>query len=428
MFPLADNAGLRSYRRVRIRPLLMKICPICAERYPDDVARCRAHPDRALLRLGDFDGDPLVGQLLDGRYLLLERLGEGGMGTVYKAWQQRVNRIVAVKTIRGDRATAAMRERFVREAEVTAGLTSPHTITVYDSGELDDGTLYLVMEFLNGRALDDVVEEDGHLDLPRLKRLALQLCDSLAEAHGRDLVHRDIKPANLVVSTRPSGEEILTVLDFGVVKLPDLAANKLTREGMTVGSLSYMSPEQIDGRQVDATSDIYSVGITLYQLASGVLPFTGETALAVMFKHLSEAPPHLTTRLGASPAVAALDAVVQRCLKKRPSERFPSVSALREALEQIPIEARSAAVGLTRPPPRTRQSLRVRVDGDPAQIPGVTVAQVHRRVTETRLASNDDPAAVDERDHGRQRRIRLAAIAIAVVFGLYIVLDGILGG
>jgi len=406
----------------------MKICPICAQQYRDDVPHCTAHPARPLLRLGDVEEDPLLGQVLDSRYLLLERLGEGGMGTVYKAWQQRVNRTVAVKTVRGDRATPAMRARFAREAEVTAGLTSPHTITVYDSGELADGTLYLVMEFLHGRALDDVLEEDGHLDLPRLKRFALQLCDSLAEAHARELVHRDIKPANLIVSARPNGEEALTVLDFGVVKLPDLAANKLTREGMTVGSLSYMSPEQIDGRQVDATSDIYSVGVTLYQLASGVLPFTGDTALAVMYKHLSETPPHLTTRLGASPAVAALDAVVQRCLKKRPGERFPSVNALREALEQIPIEARSDKVGLTRPPPRTRQPLRPRPDGDPAQVPGVTVDQVHRRVTETRLAAAEDPAVDGARGPGPQRTIRLAAVAIAIVFGLYIVLDGILGG
>lgn len=407
----------------------MKICPICAERYPDAALHCTEHGDRSLLHLGVDPGDPLVGQVLDGRYLMLERLGEGGMGTVYKAWQQRVNRVVAVKTIRGDRATPAMRDRFAREAEVTAGLKSPHTITVYDSGELADGTLYLVMEFLDGQVLSEVIGREGPIDLVRLKQLALQLCESLAEAHALELVHRDVKPANLIVSTRPGGEESLTVLDFGVVKLPDLAANKLTRDGMTVGSLSYMSPEQIDGRAVDATSDIYSVGVTLYQLACGALPFTGATALAVMYKHLSEAPPHLTVRLGSSPAVAALDAIVQRCLKKKPIERFQSVSALRESLEQLPVEARSAGTGLTRPPPRTRQPPRPRLeDGDPAQLPGVTVDLVHRRVTETRLAAAEDPAASDARRSARQRRIRLAAVAIALVFGLYVVLDGILGG
>lgn len=407
----------------------MWICPQCGRRSPVEAARCPDHLDRPLLRLGDAD-DPLIGLLIDERYLVLDVIGEGGMGTVYRAWQLRVNREVALKTmrVRGE-GGKLLRERFVREAEVTARLKSPHTVTVHDSGALPDGALYIVMEFLGGRSLADVVATEGRLDLVRLRRLALELCDSLAEAHALGLVHRDIKPSNLALTVRPGGEEWLTVLDFGVVKPLDAGVSQLTRDGAAVGSLLTMSPEQIEGREVSVASDIYGVGATLFHLAAGRPVFKATTALGLMTQHLSAAPPRLAEVLGERPLVSAFDAILQRCLKKRPAERFPDVGALARALQALPTDS---AAPVPRPPLPTARRRTSRLElaaiqaaSDPASVKGVSAEAVHRRLTEQRLEAGR-PARGRAGALPATRIARWALTTLAAALGLYIVLDGIL--
>ncbi|MCA9515051.1 MAG: serine/threonine protein kinase [Myxococcales bacterium] len=409
----------------------MWICPQCGRRFPADATRCPDHGDRALLRLGDAEKDPLIGVLVDERYIVLDVVGEGGMGTVYKAWQRRVNREVAIKTmrIRGDGAKL-LRERFVREAEVTAQLKSPHTVTVHDSGELPDGTLYMVMEFLGGRTLADVLGTDGKLDLPRVRKLAVHACDSLAEAHALGLVHRDIKPQNLALTTRADGDEWLTVLDFGIVKPVDAGAAQLTREGAAVGSLLTMSPEQIDGRGVSVASDIYGLGATMFHLATGRPVFMSPTALGLMAQHMSATPPRLAETLGERPLVSAFDAILQRCLKKRPAERFQDVDALRRALEALPTDTAAPAPRPPRPVANRRLSRvgmqAVEPGGDPASLPGVSADAVHRRITETRLQTASDPAKAEGATGPPPARVaRWVLAGLAAAIGLYIILDGL---
>lgn len=400
----------------------MKICPSCLERFPSPAERCPRHPERPLLRLASGTGDALIGTLLDERYLVLEPLGEGAMGVVYTAWQLRVHRLVAVKVMRPELSHPELRARFAREAEATARLSSRHTVAVYDSGQLADGTLYLAMALVPGRNLADVLEREGPLPLPRIRSLALQLCDSLAEAHALGLVHRDIKAANLMVAEQ-HGEEHLTVLDFGVVKVTDLAAHKLTRDGMAVGSLSTMSPEQIDGRDVGPPADIYGVGVTLFHLATGAVPFDAPTPVALMYQHLSEPPPHLMAALGASPAVAALDAVLQRCMRKDPLERFASAVDLKRALESLPTGDPRPASPTRRPAQRTRTGTRLRAaSADPAEVPGVRAQDVQRRMTERRLARPVPMSAPTP----RARRARAIAFGLALALGVAVLLDAIL--
>ncbi|MFT7582585.1 MAG: serine/threonine protein kinase [Myxococcota bacterium] len=409
----------------------MLICTTCATRYAPETAACFSHPAESLQPLGTGD-DPRLGTVLDDRYVLLESVGEGGMGTVYRAWQRSTQRVVAVKTVRADQATDAVQERFRREATVTAQLRSPHTVTVFDSGELGDGTLYMVMEYLGGKTLLDVVSQKGPIQLGRLRDLALQLCDSLSEAHHLGLVHRDLKPSNLALTERAGGAQSLVVLDFGIVKLLDALggdARQLTQEGATLGTLATMAPEQIDGHPVGPPADIYAAGITLFYLATGRLPFEDKTALALMYKHKSIAPPPLPAWLGPSAVVAAWNAVIQRCLRKHPLERFPDGDSLRAAIELLPTLAQHmsaplrVSTALPRTSPRRRQP--APPGSDPAMLPGVSTAAVHRRLTEQRLAAPDD--AVTER--GRRASLaRIVLVATAAAFGLVILIHGLTGG
>ncbi|MCA9518537.1 MAG: serine/threonine protein kinase, partial [Myxococcales bacterium] len=224
------------------------VCPTCLRRYEPPPAAARCHDDgQPLLPLGEADGDPRIGTIAGERYLLLDVLGEGGMGVVYLAWQLQMARYVALKTLHPTGPNRdGLERRFLREVRATASLRSPHTLTVFDSGKLPSGDLYLAMERLHGAPLDRLLRLEGKLS-PALARLVgLHVCRSLSEAHGAGIVHRDIKPANLVLERLPSGEPHVKVLDFGIAKLLDDASTDLTSTGSTLGSIAYMSPEQID--------------------------------------------------------------------------------------------------------------------------------------------------------------------------------------
>ncbi|MCB9789003.1 MAG: serine/threonine protein kinase [Deltaproteobacteria bacterium] len=325
---------------------MTKICPECLEHRPAQLSRCPEDSTELLeVQTGD---DPRLGTVVVGRYLILSLLGEGGMGRVYRAWQLSTARVVALKVLIAEgKLPKEIVQRFQREARVTASLRSPHTITIHDFGQLDDGALYIIMELLHGKPLDEVLRTRGRLEPTRVRRIVDQVCLSLREAHDRGLVHRDLKPGNIILDTAPDGTDYAKVLDFGIVKVVDEGAHKLTQTGATIGTIAYMAPEQIDGRGVGRHADIYALGVSMFEMLTGRLPFEEASAVAMMFKHASAPPPHLQDLIP-SDELERIDPVVQRCLAKSPSDRYASVDELREALAALgPLASSGAERGST---------------------------------------------------------------------------------
>jgi len=274
-----------------------------------------------------------------GQYRLGKLLGSGGMGEVYLAEHEMMKRPCAIKIIRpekaGDPRTLA---RFEREVRATAKLSHWNSIDIYDYGRTDEGTFYYVMEFLPGHNLGELVERDGPLPPARIVFLMKQVCDALAEAHRQGLVHRDIKPANIYCAYRGGQFDVAKLLDFGLAKpLTGVQDSGLTQEGSIAGSPQFMSPEQAtSSNTVDARSDIYSLGAVMYFLATGLPPFDYPQPIKVLVAHVSEKPTPPGNLVLDLPL--ELDALILRCLEKRPEDRFQSAEALRQALDAVPVD------------------------------------------------------------------------------------------
>jgi serine/threonine protein kinase len=285
--------------------------------------------------------DPLVGRVLDGRFRIVRRLATGGMGRVYVAEQRGLERTVALKVLGvdpGRKVDASFRDRFFREAKLCSKLSHPNTVRIYDYGQTEDGVFYIAMEFLDGQTLSAILKS-GPLDPVRLVNFAVQVCGSLAEAHGLGLIHRDLKPDNLIVTRTADGREFVRVLDFGVAK--DTTATDLpTEAGMVYGSPGYMSPEQILDHQLTARSDIYSLGAILYRMATGSKPFGSTNAVALLTRHVysppqpfREANPHIEV-------LRSLEWITLTCLAKDPADRFATSAEVARALKVVELEAR----------------------------------------------------------------------------------------
>ncbi|MCA9545035.1 MAG: protein kinase [Myxococcales bacterium] len=286
-----------------------------------------------------------------GRYRLEDRLGAGGMGEVWRARHARLARPAAIKLIRqealgarGPEHVARVLERFEREAQVTASLRSPHTVELYDYGTASDGTVYYVMELLEGFDLETLVQRFGPQPPARVVGLLAQICDSLAEAHERGLVHRDIKPANLHLARLGLTEDFVKVLDFGLVALqPERrpADAGVSVEGVPVGTPSYMAPEAVQGAPgLDERADLYSLGCVAWWLLTGRPVFEGKP-MAVMVAHCNTPPPPLAPLGVAVPP--ALEALIMACLAKQPAERPPSARALQRSLAALSLSGWSPA-------------------------------------------------------------------------------------
>jgi hypothetical protein len=277
--------------------------------------------------------DPLVGRIVADRYRIAKVLGEGGMGRVYLAEQKMgaATRKVAIKTLHPELGgDAQLVARFYRECETVIELSHPNTIQFYDFGKFDDGTLYIVMEFIEGAALAQVLErQNGRgLELPRCDKILIQICGSLHEAHGRGIVHRDLKPDNVLLTNRGGQTDFVKVLDFGIAKrseAEDEKKGKLTQQGMVLGTPPYMSPEQFGGQALDARSDIYSLGVMVYEMLTGKLPFEARTPWEWATKHLTAAPESLDTHPGAAHVPPAKRAAVMKALQKNRESRQSTV-------------------------------------------------------------------------------------------------------
>jgi len=266
----------------------------------------------------------MIGRQL-GPYTILDKLGEGGMGVVYKARHEPLNRLVAIKVLPADyTGNADWRRRFLQEARAASALNHPGIVTIYDIG-CEDGVDFIAMELVEGRQLERLIPKQG-MAPEEARRFALQIADPLARAHAAGIVHRDLKPANIIVT----GEGAIKILDFGLAKLTAAQGSvgpTLTLEGNAVGTPAYMSPEQAEGRTVDARADIFSFGIVLFQMLSGRLPFVGGSNASIMAAVLRDEPP---PPAGAPPELAQ---VVLRCLRKNPGERYQSMTEVKQALE-----------------------------------------------------------------------------------------------
>jgi serine/threonine-protein kinase len=266
-----------------------------------------------------------------GQYTLLEKLGQGGMGIVYRAEHQMLRRPTAIKLLPPGTAGEQALRRFEREAQLTARLTNPHTISIFDYGRTPEGAFYYVMEYLDGLDLDRLVREAGPLPPGRVVHILQQVCEALAEAHGIGLVHRDVKPANILVSDLGGIPDFAKVLDFGLVK--DVATDeaRLTRENVVAGTPEYLAPEAIrDGSSPDPRSDLYALGAVAYYLLTATPVFRGG-ALQVIQSHLNATPDPPSARLG-HPLPPDLEALVLECLAKDPGDRPESAQALYDRL------------------------------------------------------------------------------------------------
>lgn len=283
--------------------------------------------------------DPFVGRtVLDGKFRILKKIGAGGMGAVYLAEEPDMGREVAIKILHPSlKGRSDLVSRFRREARAMSQLKHPHTVRVFMYGELEDGSLYIVMEMLEGKNLNQTVRRGGPMELSRAIPIVTASCRALHEAHELGIVHRDLKPENIFVCQNSGMTDFAKVLDFGLAKVTEAQMRPgsmiLTQEGMVFGTPEFMSPEQARGNTLDARSDIYSLACILYEALTGKLPFDAKTPMEFVSKHVTAAPIPLSQRVEGRTFPPELDAILAKALSKNPMERQQSALELAEALE-----------------------------------------------------------------------------------------------
>ncbi|MCA9709538.1 MAG: protein kinase, partial [Myxococcales bacterium] len=343
----------------------------------------------------------LTDTLLDGRYRLTRLMGEGGMGQVYEGIHEQLARKIAVKVLLPRFAyDLKFRERFLREARATSKIRHPNIVQLVDFGATPNGSVYFAMEFLEGRDLSSLLRDEGHLSWPRARHLLLQMISALGAAHQHEIVHRDVKPGNFFIIDAFGHKEFIKVLDFGIAKITSTPsenrtlAQNLTGTGEIFGTAKYMAPEQAFGESNDLRVDIYSLGVVAYQMLTGDVPFTGDSAFEIITRHVNE-PPRAPRMLVPSIPMA-VEQVILRAIAKRPEDRFSSMEQMRMALADIPSDG-DTAHGIPSFP------------GDSASArpaPGRPVVRLTERPLGAHSKSSKDPLARDDSDS-----LRLEAFA-----------------
>ncbi len=275
---------------------------------------------------------------LEQRYQLFEKIGAGGMGTVYKAFDLQLDRWVAVKVLSGWQSTppAAEIQRLQREAKALAKLDHINILKLLDFG-VDKGKPFLVMELIEGKSVDQLLKRDKRFPISGAILVADQICEGMSQAHRAGILHRDLKPSNILI-VDDGEKDIVKIIDLGLASL-ETDSQKITRTGVAIGSPLYMSPEQVNGRDIDSRSDIYSLGCMLFAMITGKPPFYGDTALDTMAMHLSQQPTSLSESRNDIPVASEIETIVKTCLDKNPDNRFQSMVELRTALSEISEEA-----------------------------------------------------------------------------------------
>ena len=296
---------------------------------------------------GERGDDPMIGRVVIGQYSIEKKLGDGGMGAIYLAQQITVSRPAVIKVLRSQLGGSSEgTARFAVEAKAASSLNHPNIVTIYNYGEMEDGTLFLAMEYLAGETLAQRIERCGQLPADRAVHIAAQIASALGEAHAHGVVHRDLKPSNVMLVDRAGEADVVKVLDFGIAKLDDTC---VTSAGYVVGTPRYMSPEQLLGQRLDGRSDIYSAGIVLYEMLAGVTPFHSETPIGWMHQHVDVEPKPPSALAKGAKIPPPVERVVLRALAKAPADRPSSMEMF--ALEIV------AALNAPTEPPWWRRSL-----------------------------------------------------------------------
>ncbi len=306
-------------------------CASCGLEFSSDALFC---PNCGTAKARDFEGDPLLGKMLGERFLLVERLGHGASGTIYRGEHVTLRRKVAVKVLHEELSRDDLAiERFRREATTVGEIDNEHIVEILDFGRTKDGRLYLAMEMLEGETLDEVLTREKRLSVDRAVDILIQLGEALMEAHAIGYIHRDLRPRNIYLAVRRQRADFVKLLDFGLAKLVEKEGEAAsTSLGMTFGEPKYMSPEQARGDPVDRRADIYSLGCIAYEMLVGEPPFTGKRVFDILSRHVEA--PHVKARDRRPDIPPWLDAAVDRMLAKNPADRFVTVYRLVEALRQ----------------------------------------------------------------------------------------------
>ncbi len=343
----------------------MKACPLCQLRYPEESVTCFVDGST----LGQIP-DPRVGTVLAGRYELEGVLGEGGMATVYRARHRLRGSACAVKVLARELAdNAVVRERFRREAKTGQKLAHPNIIEIFDQGETGDGSLYMVMELLEGCALSELLERERKLPIERALPLFIQIARALARAHDLEVIHRDLKPENIFITRERDGSEWVKLLDFGIAR--SMQDSRLTGTGEVFGTPQYMAPERITSTEAGAASDLYAVGVIMFELLTGQLPFDASDISGFFMKHLKEPPPSLRALEPSCPEV--VEQLVFELLAKDPAARPVDAHRLHADLMKL-----AGAIGV-RPPLEVTEAPPLEAEPIPS-LPPVDLDHWSRRI------------------------------------------------
>lgn len=323
---------------------MIKVCPVCKAQYergevfcPVDATRL-ATPSQVDDAQRATPDDPLVGTVLADRYRVVRRVGEGGMGIVYEALHVAIEKRVAIKVLRDDYSRRPeVVERFRQEARSASRIGHAHIVDISDFGQTPSGQHFFVMEFLEGEDLASVLAREGTLPARRAVRIALQCARALGAAHQKGIVHRDMKPENIFLVHRDDEADFVKIVDFGIAKMSDLETEgapgrKLTKTGMIFGTPEYMSPEQAAGKPLDHRVDVYALGVILFEMIAGRVPFVGDSFMGILTQHMFETPPTLRQINPNVDCPPELEAVIYRALAKNPDERFATMEDLARAL------------------------------------------------------------------------------------------------
>ncbi|HEY9869089.1 MAG TPA: serine/threonine-protein kinase [Candidatus Obscuribacterales bacterium] len=333
-------------------PAEEKICPVCSVAYPAYAVFCsvdggRLVPARpaqaaAQARGSEIDEDEmvpateLIGQIVGGKYLLEEFIGEGGMAVVYRATHVNMERPVVVKILQGRLSTSEKSvQRFERECKVTAKVSHPNVVSVFDVGFINGNQPYLVMEYIKGESLRDKIDREGQLPLNVAAAILIQICRGLQEAHSMGIIHRDLKPENILLQERSDRPDWVKIVDFGIAHLSSAGYQRLTKTGSVVGTAEYMAPEQLRDFPLDTRSDLYSLGVMLFEMLTARVPFEADTLEAMLLKAIMDPPDPPSKFRQDIPAGSPFDRVVLRAMEKDPDRRYQTATEMRLDVEQI---------------------------------------------------------------------------------------------
>jgi serine/threonine-protein kinase len=361
----------------------------------------------------EWDGD-LTGKTLNNRYQVEVKIGEGGFGAVYRAKQVQMGRVVALKVLHAKMAKdPQVIGRFKREAQASSLLRAPHTVQVYDFDQSPEGIMYLAMEMLQGKSLHDILKDEGPIEHVRLAKVMDGIADSLGEAHQQGIVHRDIKPENIFLEPRPT-PDFVKVLDFGIAKIVSgdglqSSGPALTAAGQTLGTLEYMSPEQLMGAQLDGRSDLYALGIMAYELVTGALPFPSKTPGEMITAHLKTMPPPPSKAARGRNISPLFDQIILKLVAKNRDHRYKDTAELRADLKRV-VDGERGEAPAAQPQAAPEQP-------KPQQPKPQPMAQPVRPVAQTDRVQTNPPA----------KQGGISPATLGIIIGVVLAVAGIVG-